>query len=312
MKIVVYHRRAREYCSLLRERFPELEIAGGSEADSLSQHMASADIVLCFDFPHILLKEGKQLRWIQLTSAGVEQLLEDRESLEGIVVTNTRGMHADIIADYALGAIVILQWRFLDLFADKNAKRWGQWATEPLSGKTLGILGMGAIGCEIGRRARSCGMAVMGLKRHPVEVEGVNRVFGPHQLREMLPLCDFVVVALPMTSETFHMIGEKEFRAMKEKSSIINISRGSIVNELSLIKALREKWIGGAFLDVFEKEPLPSDSPLWTFPNIMITPHIAGMLQDYPARVIDIFGDNLRRWVAGLPLQNQVDLARGY
>ena len=312
MKILVYHRFAQEFSRMIQERFPEVEVAAGHSEEFLSQHIVDADIMLVFEFPLAALKQAKRLKWIQLTSAGSEQLLDARDSLQAVVVTNTRGMHANLIADYTFGAMVALQWNFFELFRDKQAKRWGSKAIEPLSGKTLGIVGLGSIGGEIARRAKAFGMNVIGVKRNPVAIEGVSRVFGPDQLRVLLSASDFVVVAAALTPETYRMIGELELRAMKKTSYLINIARGRIVDESALIKALQEERIAGAFLDAFEKEPLPPESPLWELPNVMITPRIAGILKDYAARVIEIFGENLERWKAGEALRNKVDWEKGY
>jgi phosphoglycerate dehydrogenase-like enzyme len=312
MKVLVYHRFASEFNRLIRERFPDLEVAAGHDEGFLAQHIVDADVMLVYGFPLERLKQAARLRWIQLTSAGAEHLFEGRQSLQGIVITNTRGMHADLIADYTFGAIVTLQWNFLDLFLDKQARRWGSRAIEPLMGKTLGIVGLGAIGSEIARRAPSFGMNVIGLKRNPVPIQGVSRVFGPGRLKDVLSESDFVVVAAALTPETYRMIGEQELRAMKKTGFLINIARGRIIDESTLIKALQEKWIAGAFLDAFENEPLPPESPLWELPNVMVTPRISGILKDYAGGVMEIFGENLRRWKEGLPLRNQVDWEKGY
>jgi phosphoglycerate dehydrogenase-like enzyme len=312
MKIVVYHRFAQEFSRLIGERFPDIEVASGHDEGFLSRHIADADVMLVFEFPLALLNQAGKLRWIQLTSAGAEHLFDARPYLEGILVTNTRGMHANLIADYTFGAMITLQWNFVDLFLDKQARRWGARAVEPLAGKTVGIVGLGSIGCEIARRATAFRMNVIGVKRNPAPIEGVARVFGPAQVREMLSLSDFVVVAAALTPETYRMIGEQELRAMKETSYLINIARGRIIDESALIKALQAKRIAGAFLDAFENEPLPPNSPLWELPNVMVTPRIAGILKDYAGGVMEIFGENLKRWKEGLPLRNQVDWAKGY
>jgi phosphoglycerate dehydrogenase-like enzyme len=312
MKVIVYHRRAQEYRRIIAEQFPELEVIAGLGEEIFSEDIADAEIMIAWQFPVEILKKANRLRWIQLTSAGVEQLFEAREYLRDIVVTNTRGMHTKIMADYTLAAMVMLQWNFPGFFFDRQNKKWGYRAVEPLARKTLGIVGVGAIGCEIARRARTSDMNVMGVRRNPLPIKDVSKIFRPDQLEEMLSLCDFVVLAVPATPETHRMIGESELRTMKRTSYLINISRGTVVDESALIKALQQGWIAGAFLDVFEREPLPEDSPLWNLGNVIITPHIAGELKDYPMRVMDIFGDNFLRWKARLPLRNQVDLVRGY
>ena len=182
----------------------------------------------------------------------------------------------------------------------------------PLAGKTLGIVGVGAIGSEIARRARSFRMKVVGVKRNPLPMPEVNQIFGPDRLHEMLSLADFVVILVPATPETYRMIGESELRAMKRTAYLVNIARGTVLVESALVRALQENWIAGAVLDVFEKEPLPGDSPLWTIENVLVTPHLSGNLRDYANRVMAIFTENYQRWKAGNQLLNVVDLERGY
>ena len=312
MKVLVYSRRAEEYKRLIQDRFPELEVIAGYEEETLSKHIVDADILIFFQFPVEALRKATRLRWIQVTSAGVEQLLDAREHLRDVVVTNTRGMHADIMADYTMAAILMLQWDLPHLFRNQQLKGWSQRYFEPLAGKTLGIVGLGTIGCEIARRAQGFRMNLVGVKRNPAPVSGISQVFEPDRLHEMLSLSDYVVLTVPVTRETFQMIGEAELRAMKKTACLINVARGSIVVESALIRALRENWIAGAVLDVFDNEPLPQESPLWTLENLIITPHTAGNLQDYPEHVMEIFGENYLRWKAGKPLLNVVDLARGY
>ena len=312
MKILVYHRDAETYGALIRERFPELEVVATKEEALLPQHIIDADVLIGFRFPSALFKEAKRLRWIQATGAGVDPFFKSREYLRGVVVTNTRGIHAQLMADYTFGAITALQWNFARAFLSQQHKEWNRMDTRPLAGMTLGLVGLGAIGGEIARRARIFGMKVIGVRRTPAPVEAVDQVFGPERLAEMLSLCDFAVLVVPATPETYHMIGRSEILAMRRTAYLINISRGSAVDEPALIQALRQGSIAGAVLDVFEQEPLPAESPLWSLENVIITPHIAGSLKNYAGYVMEIFSDNLSRWRKGLPLRNVVDLERGY
>lgn len=312
MNVLVYHRRADEYLRLIRERLPDLAVIVEDRADALAEQIRNAEVLLGWQFPLEALHAARRLRWIQLTSAGVEHLLPAREQLRHVVVTNARGIHAALMADYTLGVMMMLQWNFRRLLHDQVARQWRHRYTEPLAGKTLGVVGVGAIGAEIARRGASFGMTVVGLRRSPAPVEGVSRMFGPDQLLEMLSLCDFVALVVPATVETQRMIGERELRAMKRTAYLINIARGSVLDEPALVRALRDGWIAGAALDVFEHEPLPIDNPLWAMDNAIITPHIAGEPAEYARRVVDIFAENVRRWRAGESLQNVVDLAKGY
>jgi phosphoglycerate dehydrogenase-like enzyme len=312
MKVLVYHRHAEDYRRMIRERFPDMEVVSGTDEKILFQHIADADMMIAWRFPIEVLKQAGKLRWIQLTSAGIDHLFPARESLRDVVVTNTRGIHADIMADYAFAAILMCQWDFPRLIRQQEAKRWIPRDTAPLAGKTLGIVGVGAIGSEIARRAQGFHMNVVGVKRNPLPMAEVNQIFGPDHLHKMLSASDFVVILAPATPETYRMIGESELRAMKRTAYLVNIARGTVVVESALVRALQENWIAGAVLDVFEKEPLPDDSPLWTLENVLVTPHLSGNLQDYANRVMAIFTENYQRWKAGKQLLNVVELEKGY
>ena len=169
-----------------------------------------------------------------------------------MVLTNARGIHGDLMADYAIGVMVMLQFGFPRLLRLQQARTWQHQYTEPLAGKTLGVLGVGAIGGEIARRGAAMGMTVLGMRREPRPAEGVARMFGPDGLGELLPRCDFVVVVVPATPETRRMLGERELRAMRRGAHLINVARGSVVDEAALVRALADGWLGGAALDVFE------------------------------------------------------------
>jgi phosphoglycerate dehydrogenase-like enzyme len=311
-KILVYHARADAYRALLAERFPDLEVAAGAGADVLDRHLADAEVLLAFRFPVERLAEARRLRWVQLTSAGADHLVEGCPALAGVTVTNTRGIHVEVMADYTLGVMVMLQWRFPRLLRQQQARVWRQQSTEPLAGKRLGVVGVGAIGGEIARRGAAIGMEVLGVRRDPTPVAGVSRMFGPDGLRELLPLCDFVVLAVPGTPATRHLVGEAELRRMRPGAFLVNIARGNVVDEPALVRALQDGAIAGAALDVFETEPLPPASPLWAMENVIVTPHISGEPDDYPRRVMTVFEENIRRWREGRPLTNVVHLDRGY
>lgn len=312
MKLLIYHRRAEELRALIGAAVPDLDIAAGFDEATLERHLDSAEAVIAWRLPLEALPRAKRLRWIQLTSAGAEQLLPARAALHDVVVTNTRGIHVDLMADYALGVLVMLQWDFPRMLRDQQTRTWNQRLALPLAGRTLGVVGAGAIGGEIVRRAAAFGMEVLAVRRTPGAVEGAREVLTADRLREALPRCDFVILVVPVTEATRAMIGAAELRAMKRTAFFINIARGSVVDEAALVTALREGVIAGAALDVFDEEPLPADSALWTLPNVILTPHVAGEPADYGRRVADVFLDNVARWRRHEPLRNVVDFERGY
>ncbi len=312
MKLLVYHPRADTYRALLAARFPDLDVAAGYDDAVLERDLPDAEVLLAWRFPVSALPRARRLRWIQLTSAGADHLLAGGARLGDVVVTNTRGIHADLMADYTIGVIVMLQWSFPRLLRLQQARTWRHQFTEPLAGKRLGVLGVGAIGGEIARRGAAMGMTVLGMRRDPRPAEGVARMFGPDGLPAMLPECDVVVVVVPATPATRGLLGERELGLMRPGAFLVNIARGSVVDEPALIRALRDGRLGGAALDVFATEPLPPESPLWSLDNVIVTPHIAGEPADYPERAVAIVAENLARWRAGRPLLNVVDQARGY
>lgn len=312
MKVLVYNRLAEQYRRLLAERAPDLEVAAGADESVLREHLGDADVLLTFRFPTEQLRHARQLRWIQLTSAGVEQLMEAPERPRDVVVTNARGIHGEVMAEYTAAVMLALRWGLPGLVRDQQARRWRADRVRPLAGATVGVVGLGAIGAAIARRSAALGMRVVGVKRTPVEVPGVARVYGPDGLRAMLPECDVVVLVVPTTGETRRMIGAPELAAMKPSAFLVNVARGSVVDEHALVAALEARRIAGAALDVFDEEPLPASSPFWAMENVLVTPHISGFFADYAERVVEVFLDNLARWRGGEPLRNVVDPARGY
>lgn len=201
-----------------------------------------------------------------------------------------------------------MQWNFPELIRNQSNKIWQRWPTKPLAGQVAGIIGLGAIGQEIAKRAVALGLTAIGVRESGDPVLGVTKVFRPEQIEECLRVADFVVLALPSTADTAKLMGEREFCAKKRGAYLINIARGAVVDEIALISALERKLIGGACLDVFEAEPLPRSSPLWTLPNVIITPHSSGLTTDYDERNAALIVDNLRRYHDGAPLLNTVDL----
>ena len=216
------------------------------------------------------------------------------------------------MADFVMAAIGMLQWDVRRLLRDQQARRWQTRSTPPLAGRTLGVIGLGAIGGEIARRGAAARMRVLGIRRTPAPMPGVEEVFPPSALLAVLPRCDFVVVVVPRTRMTEHLIGRAELAAMTPQSALINIARGGVVDETALIEALGRRQIAGAILDVFDREPPPANSAFWDLDNVILTPHMAGEPADYVRRMTEIFAENYRRWRSGQPLMNAIDLQLGY
>lgn len=313
LTIVLHHTAAEAYARLIGERFPQVRTIAAPDPERLERHIGQADVLLATRFPVELFDQAKKLRWFQSTLAGVDSILSIRDKAARIAVTNARGIHGDVIADYVMGGVTMLHWDFRRFYREQAERKWNARYVAPLADKTLGVVGLGSIGATIARRAKSTGMTVVGSKRDiSVPVEGVDKLFASDALRDLLPLCDFVVLALPATTETVGLFGAAELSRMRRDAFLINIARGNVIAEVELIKTLKAGAIAGAMLDVFEREPLPQDSPLWDMPNVIATPHVAGSPTNYTERVFSIFGDNIERFLKGQKLNNVVDLQRGY
>jgi phosphoglycerate dehydrogenase-like enzyme len=272
------------------------------------------------------------LKWVQLHSAGADHILTTPLMRSDVTVTTASGIHAPRIAEYVLASMLAFTYRVPTMLYHQRRAEWpkGRWnvfAGHELRGQTVGIVGYGSIGREVARLAKAFAMRVLVNKRRAKELTddgyslaGVGDVTGaladgfysPDRLHEMLSQCDFVVIAAPLTPETRHMIDESALRAMRPNAYLINIARGGLIDETALIRALGEGWIAGAGLDVFEREPLPADSPLWELDNVILSPHVSGFSHNYDERVTDLFAQNLKRYLAREPLLNLVDRDRGY
>jgi phosphoglycerate dehydrogenase-like enzyme len=232
------------------------------------------------------------------------------------VLTNASGVHAIQISEQILSYLLAFARRLPQAMRAQRRRAWQSPARSEvfeLAGKTMLLIGVGAIGERTAAVASALGMRVLGLRRDPSHpAPHVEAMYGPEQLLEVLPQADFVVLTAPLSHATRGMIGERELRAMKSTAYLVNIGRGGTIQEDMLIQALREGWIAGAGLDVFVQEPLPQDSPLWDLDNVIVTAHYAGLTPRYDERAIAIFLDNLRRYQAGEPLRNVVDKVAGY
>lgn len=309
---VIYHPKAELYRDHLRKAVPELTPVLVTRSEDLPAPLREAEVLVCGGLSAEEAARAEKLRWVQVTSAGIEHVLGARERLGHVVVTNARGIHAELMADHMLGAMVMLQWDFPRILQDQAERRWRREPKLALAGRTLAVVGAGAIGGEIGRRASHFGMRVIGVRRSGAPLPHFDAVFRPDELDAVLAQADFVCVALPATGETARLFGAEQFARMKRSAFFMNIARGSVVDEAALIAALQSGHLGGAALDVYEKEPPDPDNPIWGMRNVIMTPHISGMLDTNEERLIGVFADNLRRYRAGEPLRNIVDLARGY
>jgi phosphoglycerate dehydrogenase-like enzyme len=288
-----------------------------AEAEAL---LPEAEVVLGFIVRPDNLARAAKLRWIHSTAASATHVLFPALIDSPIVVTNARGLHADAMAEHALGVMLAFVRK---LHHARDAQRSRVWAQEAMAGEapafgslggsTLGLVGLGAIGSALAARARALGMRVLAVRRHPAaEAAPAHEQWPVARLHELLEQSDWVVVVAPHTSETDGMFGAAEFARMKPGARFLNLGRGALADEPALIEALRSGHLAGAALDVFADEPLPTASPLWDLPEVILTPHISGLGPRYWERAMEQFTDNLRRYVAGQPLRNVVDKQAGY
>ncbi len=277
--------------------------------------LAEAEIIYGFRLPENVIARAPKLKWFQTMSAGVDRFLDDDFKRSLVVMASVSGIHATPIGEFVLGLMLMFAKQAPLAFQQKQQKLWKSFLAAPLRGKTVGIVGLGNIGREVARLAKAFRMRVVATRRSAGKsrrARHVDRLYPREQLRQLLAESDFVVLTLPLTKETHRIIGEAELRSMKPTAYLINIARGNLIDEAALVRALQEQRIAGAGLDVFSKEPLPADSPLWEFPNVIISPHIAGGMEDYQERATDVFVENLRRYLKGGKLLNIVDKKRGY
>ena len=266
-----------------------------------------------------------KLKWVQTHYAGVDQLIShplftrrDAASGNGIQLTTASGVHAINIGEHIVMMMLALAHRLPAAFQMKSERRWSEhrslFMPLELHGATVGLIGYGAIGRQTAQLCLSLGMSVLALRRStpaPAQHADVS-FYRREQLKELLGRSDYVVLTAPLTSETYPVIDADALASMRPTAFLVNISRGDLVDEGALIAALQEERLAGAALDVFAREPLPEDSPLWQMDNVILTPHIAGITPNYERRAAALFADNLRRYSTAQPLINQVDFARGY
>jgi phosphoglycerate dehydrogenase-like enzyme len=288
---------------------------------AFARALPSAEVLFAWGLARRHVEKAEALRWLHTPLAGVDRVLNPEILRTGVRVTSSRGVNSVAVAEHVLGLLLALTRGIADAVRAQNVHRWDQERLygrrpplETLEGKTLGILGLGDIGRELAARGRALGMTVWGLVRTPRPApDGIDRLLvGARKVDALVRAADVLVLAVPLTPATQGIIGERELKSMKPTSILINIGRGALVQESALVRALREGWIAGAGLDVCAHEPLPPASPLWGMGQVVLTPHVAGTHPAYMALAADLFLTNLKRYLEGEPLLNEVDKQAGY
>ena len=324
--IVTYHRldlwiAPPWFSERIRGEFPELEVFHLNSYENVEQEIADAEIMFGISLQPQQFLAARKLRWIHSQAAAVHQFMFPELVNSDVILTNARDVHGPVVAEQVIAMMFALARQIPAAVCFQQKHVWGQEAMwrgksrpRELSGATLGLVGLGSIGQNVARRASGLGMRVIAAREHPEKAEPqyVDEVLHSSKLLDLLARSDYVVLSTPVTPETTGMIGTKQLAAMKTDACLINVGRGPLIDEPALIDALRERKIGGAALDVFDQEPLPSDSPLWDLQNLLITPHTAGMSDKMWERHYTLFSENLRRYFLGQPLLGLVDKHGGY
>lgn len=293
---------------LLRREAPDVELSVGMDTESLRPQAGRADAVLIATrYPSALTELWRELtniRWIHTLAAGVETLPFDLLRRSDVVVTNSRGIFADALGEFAVAAMLWFAKDLRRLMRNQNERRWQPYDVERLEGRTAGIIGYGGIGHAVARRAAALGMRVLTTRR--------RRELGDPTIEEVIAESHYVVMCAPLTPHTRRLMSRERIAAMKPEAVFINVGRGGTVDEAALLEALRNHRIRGAALDVFDIEPLPPEDPLWQLDNILISPHTADHTGDSHERAMNFFIENLRRFRAGESLENVVDKVEQY
>ncbi|HXG36009.1 MAG TPA: D-2-hydroxyacid dehydrogenase [Dehalococcoidia bacterium] len=301
---------------------PDTETMTPQEAESSYRKiMAQAEVLFTTPLMPANLQElAPQLRWAQSTAAGAEKLLGSPLLRSGITMTTASGIHAIPVGEHVVATMLAFAKNFPAAFDAKQRRAWEEYLSGELLGSTIGIIGLGHIGSHIARLARGFGVRILATRRsaqRPVSgqeagVPEVDELLPASDLARLLRESDYIAISVPLTRETSHLIGEAELKLMKPSAVIINVSRGPIIDEPALLRALKGGTIRGAALDVFEKEPLPPESELWGLSNVIITPHTSGSTPLYMDRAVGLFCENLQRFLVGQTLLNILDPERGY
>jgi len=285
-----------------------------TDRDGFYDAMKTAHVLVGWAFPKKELNvTAPDLRWIHIIGAGIEHLLPLDWLPPKIALVNNKGIHAPKMGEYVAMALLMLQNAVPSLVTSQHRREWNEIFSTTIGDKTLLVIGVGHMGGTAARKAKELGMHVIGIRRTPRPHRYVDEMYGRSDLPKLIPRADFVLVTAPVTSETRGLFGKKELDAMKPTASFINLGRAEVVDYEALERKLRRHEIRGAVLDVFDPEPLPKSSPLWTTPNLIMTPHVASDdAESYIPLTLDLVFDNVTRHLAGKPLRNRVIPSREY
>lgn len=305
----------------LGREFPVVQVVHRNSYDGIESELRDAEVIFTISLRPEQFAGTQNLRWIHAPTAAVHQFMFPELINSNVVLTNSTEVHGPVVAEHVIALIFALAKKIRQAALLQEKKVWGQQAIwnqgqrlREVGGATLGLIGVGSIGRRVAQMASTLGMRVIAVREHVERgtPPGVEEVFCPKELDKLLRQSDFVVVAAPLLSATEGLMNAERFAVMKPDAFLINVGRGRLVDECALVDALRGRRIGGAALDVFEQEPLPSDSPLWDLDNLVITPHTAGLTDRLWDRHYDLFSENLRCYLSHQTLLHVVDKQKGY
>jgi len=308
------------FAARLQAEFPQLNVVHLPDYKRVDAEISDVEIGIAWSIRPEQIKAAKKLRWIHSPAAAVHQLIFPELVESDIVLTNAREVHGPVVAEHVIAQIFALAKKIPDSVRLQEKHDWGQqriWDELPrvreVAGATVGLIGLGSIGRAVAKSAKALGMRVIAVREHPEKGgEGADVVLGPAQVDDVFRKADYVVLAAPVTDNTRAIANAERLALMKPDACLINVGRGQVVDENALASALREKKIGGAALDVFPKEPLAAESPLWDLPGLLITPHTAALTDKLWERHYKLFSENLRRYLSGEVLLGVVDKRKGY
>ena len=304
----------------LRTRFPHITFHHSTTRESDIELAADADVAFAIVLSQEAVARASHLQWLHCSAHAVGHFPLADLAARGIIVTNSRGIQAVPIAEHVMACVLALARKLPETLRDQQERVWrpntyvGDASPWLLAGRTIGVVGAGTLGEAIATRAKAFGMHVIGMRRHPARgtPAGFDEIVGPADRNRLLMAADVVVLAAPLTTETDRLLDAAAIASMKRGAILVNVARGQLIDEAALAEALEAGRLGGAVLDVFTSEPLAQDSPFWSTPNVIVTPHNSGFRTGHFDAVIDLFSENLTRYERGVELLNRVDLQTGY
>jgi phosphoglycerate dehydrogenase-like enzyme len=311
---LIFHRVEDRHLQQLRSSCPQATVVACQNQECLNRHLPETEVLISFKCDQAMLDRAPNLKWFQALTTGVDFLPRKSLAERGIILTSTRGIHAGHMTEYAIAALIMLARNMHRMIRNQPAHTWQSLPQGEIKAKVLAIVGLGSIGREIAAKAALMGMEVHGVRKHPEPAPDVKSVVGLDRLDQVLARSDYVINLLPLTPETEEIFDRDRFSRMKQGACFINMGRGGSVNEEDLVEALKSNHLGGFAGDVFKREPLPPDHPLWDLETAMITPHICGESTAYMDKALPVIESNLQAFAAGRTgeMVNRIDPHQPY